>query len=165
MAKAFITPEKVQYYEKIEHTHFEGDFEGLSRWLGTDLDFDKIQNLLIGQPLYELKDLNLTYQKSEEQNLLMESSSELVKKFYFHSENALLAQQFFLSDAKQTTLQIDQKEHQNIQEFLIPTFIQITAIQRENQVKILMNYNSVTFNESFSFPYDVPNGSTQIFID
>ena len=43
MAKALITPTAVSYYEKINGSYFEGDFSGLSQWLGTDLDFNKIQ--------------------------------------------------------------------------------------------------------------------------
>jgi hypothetical protein len=48
MAKASITPTSVSYYEKIKGTYFEGDFSALSQWLGTDLDYNKIQNMLLG---------------------------------------------------------------------------------------------------------------------
>ena len=54
MAKALITPEGVSYYEKINGSYFEGDFKGLSQWLGTDLDYSKIQNLLVGQAIDDL---------------------------------------------------------------------------------------------------------------
>jgi len=43
MAKALITPLEVKYYEKINGTYFEGDYQSLSQWLGTDLDYTKIQ--------------------------------------------------------------------------------------------------------------------------
>ena len=49
MAKAMITPTKVSYYEKPNGTYFEGDFSMLSNWLGTDLDFNKVQNLFLGK--------------------------------------------------------------------------------------------------------------------
>lgn len=54
MAKALITPKEVKYYEKINGTYFEGDYASLSEWLGTDLDFNKIQNMLLGQPIDDL---------------------------------------------------------------------------------------------------------------
>jgi hypothetical protein len=53
MAKASITPTSVSYYEKIKGTYFEGDFSALSQWLGTDLDFNKIQNMLLGEAAHE----------------------------------------------------------------------------------------------------------------
>ena len=37
MAKALITPQGVKYYEKANSTYFDGDFETLSQWMGTDL--------------------------------------------------------------------------------------------------------------------------------
>ena len=54
MAKAMITPTKVSYYEKINNTYFEGDFSMLSNWLGTDLDFNKVQNLFLGKAIDDL---------------------------------------------------------------------------------------------------------------
>jgi hypothetical protein len=38
-------------HEKINNSYFEGDFSSLSQWLGTDLDYSKIQNLLLGQAM------------------------------------------------------------------------------------------------------------------
>jgi hypothetical protein len=40
--------------KKIKGTYFEGDFSALSQWLGTDLDYNKIQNMLLGEPLDDL---------------------------------------------------------------------------------------------------------------
>jgi hypothetical protein len=54
MAKTLITPNKVKYYEKINGKYFEGDFTTLSRWLGTELDYQKVQNLLLGQSIDDL---------------------------------------------------------------------------------------------------------------
>ena len=45
VVKALITPEKVSFYNKLDNTYFEGDFKYLSDLLGTDLDFEKVQNL------------------------------------------------------------------------------------------------------------------------
>ncbi|HEX7868809.1 MAG TPA: DUF4292 domain-containing protein, partial [Chryseobacterium sp.] len=55
MAKALITPTAVSYYEKINGTYYEGDFTSLSKWLGTELDYSKVQNLLVGEALDDLR--------------------------------------------------------------------------------------------------------------
>ena len=55
MAKALITPSKVSYYEKINGTYYDGDFTSLSKWLGTELDYEKVQNILLGQAVLNLK--------------------------------------------------------------------------------------------------------------
>jgi hypothetical protein len=55
MAKASITPTTVSYYEKVNGSFYEGDFSALSQLLGTDLDFNKIQNMLLGRAIDDLK--------------------------------------------------------------------------------------------------------------
>lgn len=52
VVKALITPDKVSFYNKLDGTYFEGNFKYLSDLLGTELDFEKVQNLLIGEALY-----------------------------------------------------------------------------------------------------------------
>jgi len=54
--KALVTPEKISFYNKLDNTYFEGNFSYLSDLLGTELDFQKVQNLLFGEALYDLKD-------------------------------------------------------------------------------------------------------------
>ena len=56
VAKIMITPDGVKFYEKIKRTYFEGDFSYLSKLLGAELDFDKFQNLLLGQAILDLKE-------------------------------------------------------------------------------------------------------------
>ncbi len=60
IAKLIITPSDVKFYEKIGKTSFEGDFKLISSWLGTDFDFEKVQNLFLGETL-----LNLESQKHQ----------------------------------------------------------------------------------------------------
>ena len=53
--RAKVTPEKVSFYNKLDKTYFEGDYTYLSDLLGTPLDFNKVQNVLFGEPLFNLK--------------------------------------------------------------------------------------------------------------
>ena len=49
LAKILITNSEVLFYEKLNKTYFKGDFELLSNFLGTKVDFDIVQNLLLVQ--------------------------------------------------------------------------------------------------------------------
>ena len=55
VVKAYITPERVSFYNKLEQEYFDGDFVYLSRIVGTELDFQKVQNILFGQALFDLR--------------------------------------------------------------------------------------------------------------
>ena len=56
LARAMITPDRVQFYDKINDQYFDGDYQLLSDLLGVELNFKKVQSLLIGESLFDLKD-------------------------------------------------------------------------------------------------------------
>ncbi len=55
MGKAYITPDRVSFYVKLNKTYFDGDFKALSAFLGTEVDFEKVQHILTGQSILDLK--------------------------------------------------------------------------------------------------------------
>ena len=98
MAKAMITPTKVSYYEKINNTYFEGDFSMLSNWLGTDLDFNKVQNLFLGKAIDDLtKDRWISEVVDKMFKLSSPTDVDVSQEFYFEGANYLLKKDVFLS--------------------------------------------------------------------
>jgi hypothetical protein len=93
MAKALITPNQVKYYEKMNGTYFEGDYQSLSQWLGTDLDFSKIQNMLLGQPIDDLKKEDFTTVSLDKIYKLNRIEDKTEKSFSFETEKYLLKKQ------------------------------------------------------------------------
>jgi hypothetical protein len=89
MAKALITPKEVKYYEKINGTYFEGDYASLSEWLGTDLDFNKIQNMLLGQPIDDLTQQKYLSEVTDSFYKLNATVNKTEKSFFFESKNYL----------------------------------------------------------------------------
>lgn len=164
MAKALITPDKVYYYEKINNTFFEGNFELLSRWLGTELDYQKVQNLFLGKPIDNLIQHN--YKASVENQLykLKNQQEELIKEFFFEAGNFLLKQQKITHAQKQQQLQINYPEYNKFENTILPLNFSIIATQPKDTINIDINYKNITFNEDLSFPYSVPEGYEQIFI-
>ena len=90
VAKALITPNEVKYYEKINGNYFEGNYEALSQWLGTDLDFNKIQNMLIGQPIDDLTKGNYSYTETDKFYKLNAIEDKTEKSFFFEAIHFLL---------------------------------------------------------------------------
>lgn len=166
MAKALITPKEVKYYEKINGNYFEGDFDMLSNWLGTDLDFMKIQNMLLGNSIDDLK--SERYNESIQDSLFKLSSQpnkEISKNFYFESKHFLVKKQEIAQLSKERKLNITYPEHKDFGNTIFPLGVVIEAIQKTDKTNITIDYNSVTFNEELSFPYSVPNGYKRIFIN
>ena len=164
VAKALITPNEVKYYEKIKGTYFEGDYQALSQWLGTDLDFNKIQNMLIGKPIDDLTKQKYTFTEMDKFYKLNAVENQTEKSFYFDAERFLLKKQEISQPEKGRNFEAN---YPNFQEFalaVLPASLTINALQKNEKTTIIIDYNSITFNEELYFPYSVPEDYERIFI-
>lgn len=165
MAKAMITPTKVSYYEKINNTYFEGDFSMLSNWLGTDLDFNKVQNLFLGKAIDDLtKDKWVSEVIEKMFKLSMPNDSDVAKEFYFEGANYLLKKETINQASKNRNLEIRYPSYKEEKEMFLPNEINIKAEQKD-KITIDIEYKNTTFNEDLSYPYSVPSGYTAVEIN
>jgi hypothetical protein len=165
MAKALITPTSVQYYEKLNSTYFEGDYIALSKWLGTDLDYNKVQNLLLGKPIDDLKTNKYVASIVDKLYKLEATSNEATRKeFFFESERYLLKKQEVTQPSKSRKLLIHYPVYQQKESLSLPLNLTIEANEEAKKTSINMDYKAVTINEEFAFPYAVPEGFERIYI-
>ncbi|MGO4772804.1 DUF4292 domain-containing protein [Flavobacterium sp. W22_SRS_FK3] len=165
MAKALITPTAVSYYEKINSSYYEGDFTSLSKWLGTELDYSKVQNLLVGEALDDLR--KGKYTQTIVENLIRledEKEMNIKKAYYLEPEKYLLQKEQILQSAENRMLEIKYADSKIFNQGILPTSIEINAIQPKGRTDINLNYNTISFNEELSFPYSVPSGYKKIII-
>lgn len=166
MAKGLITPTDVKYYEKNGNKFFEGDYTTLSNWLGTDLDFFKVQNMLIGQAMDDLRKGKYVNTIEDKLYKLRDiNDRQNVKSFYFEASNFLIKRQEIEQISKNRKLNVVYPNHKEYKEAILPLNILIEAIHENEKNIISLDYNSVAFNEELSFPYSVPGGYEQIFIE
>jgi hypothetical protein len=165
MAKALITPTTVSYYEKINGTYFEGDFSGLSKWLGTDLDYIKIQNMLLGEAFDNLNSGKYTESLLGQLYRLDDFSNENTKKsFFVDADTFLIKKQEITQTTEERMIQVAYSDNKIFNEGTLPSNVLINTYQKKGKTEINLNYNSITFNEELSFPYSVPNGYKRILI-
>ncbi|EIA10024.1 DUF4292 domain-containing protein [Flavobacterium frigoris] len=165
MAKASITPTSVSYYEKIKGTYFEGDFSALSQWLGTDLDFNKIQNMLLGEALDDLKKGKYTESLVEGLYRLDDTANDNTKKtFYINGGDFSVNRQEITQTAEGRMIQVAYTYIKEYKEAIVPATVVIHTYQPKGKSEINLEYDTITFNEELSFPYSVPNGYNRIII-
>lgn len=165
MAKALITPNEVKYYEKINGTYFEGNYEVLSQWLGTDLDFNKIQNMLIGQPIDDLTKGNYSFTETDRLYKLNADADKTEKSFFFEADHFLLKKQEITQPEKERSFEVNYPNFLEFASGILPGSLTINAFQKKGKTTIMVDYNSITFDEELSFPYSVPDGYDRIFIN
>jgi len=166
MAKALITPSSVSYYEKMGGTYFEGDFSTLSKWLGTDLDYNKVQNILIGQAMDDLSKGGDYKDSLVEQTYRLEdiSKNNIKKYFFFDKDRFLLNKQEISQIAENRKMEVSYSDYKMYNESPIPSDIAINAEQDKGKTEINLGYNTITVNEELTFPYSVPSDYKRISI-
>jgi len=164
IAKIYITPTKVMFYEKFGKNYFEGDFSLLSDFLGTEVDFEIVQSLLLGQAIIDLKKQkfntgiasNLYKLEPKKQNLLFDFL------FFINPSNFKISKQEVRQLQERKKLTIEYVAYQKILDETFPKKIGITAVDNTDKVFLNLEFRSVEFNNRLSFPFQIPTGYKKI---
>ncbi|NNE76065.1 MAG: DUF4292 domain-containing protein [Pricia sp.] len=166
MVKAYITPGRVTFYNKLQNEYFDGDFGFLSKFLGTELTFEQVQNLLLGQALFNLRDTK--YEAAVvngDYRLKPKKAIELFKVlFEVEPKNFKMASQQLSQPLKKRLLQINYTDYQQINKWVLPQQIAVAAIDGTNRNTIDIEYRNIEFNRPINFPYKIPKGFKEIVL-
>jgi outer membrane biogenesis lipoprotein LolB len=166
IARAKITPSKVSFYDKLNNQYFDGDFALLSEFLGTELDFTKVQNLLLGEALYDLDKGSYKASTHETSYVIQPEEQMALFEIFF-----LLNPDHFKMDSQQVTqmhenrmFQVDYLKYQEVEKQKLPELVKIFALDSGDETIIDMEYRSVSLNEELRFPFRIPSGYDEIII-
>lgn len=166
LARMMITPEKVRFYNKQDNEYFDGNYALLSDFVGVDLDFNKVQNILLGQAIFNLTDEAHSVSVNENSYALRpKDQSALLELFYlinpshFKMDSLQLFQQL-----ERRMLQVDYKSYQEVDKQVLPKDIRIIALEDSDEVTITMEFKSINLNEELRFPFKIPSGYKEIII-
>ena len=160
MIKVLITPERVSYYNKLDNEYFDGDFNFLSELLGSEIDFDKLQNLLLGQAVVELQGRKYELQYTADAYELKPKPSLDFYKLFLQVEPKYfrLASQQLARPTEKRLMEVRYASYQEVQGQILPDEVHIAAIDKEERVTIGITYTQVELNRELRFPYKIPKG-------
>ncbi len=166
LARAMITPDRVQFYDKINNQYFDGDYTLLSNILGVELDFKKVQNLLVGEAIYNLKDDTYKASTHQESYVLEPKNQKAVLELFYliNPGHFKMDSQQLYQPLQQRMLQVDYKSYQEVQRQIVPENIHISAVESTSEVTIDLEYKSVSLNEEVRFPFKIPSGFKEIIL-
>ena len=162
--RAKITPKNIAFYNKLDKTYFKGDYKYLSDLLGTNLDFNKVQNLLLGEAIFNLKTDNYkVFIHQDKYALQPKKQRELFELFYIINPDNYKINSQQLSQVKTLKhLQIDYKSYQDVANQSLPEIIKILALEGDKQTIIGLEIKSVNLNANLRYPFNIPNGFNKI---
>ena len=162
--RALVTPEKVSFYNKLDNTYFDGDYKYLSDLLGTELDFQKVQNLLFGETIFNLKNEDYTALVNNDSYVVSPKEQRALFELFFllSPKNFKVTSQQISQPSEFRHLQIDYISHQEIEQQLLPEEVKVIAVETNEETIINLEFRSVTLNEDLRFPYNIPSGFKKI---
>lgn len=166
MARMMITPNKVQFYNKLDNEYFDGNYKLLSEVVGVDLDFNKVQNILLGQAIFNLQDQVHEVTISNNAYALSPKDQEaFLELFYLINPSHFKIDSLQMYQAlERRMLQVDYASYQEVNKQIIPQNIKIVAVDHEDEVKITLEFKSVALDGEVRFPFNIPAGYKEIEI-
>lgn len=162
--RALVTPEKVSFYNKLDKTYFDGDYQYLSDLLGTELDFDKVQNLLLGETLYDMSSGDYKASIDDESYIVQpKNQRDLFEIFFLLNPSNFKVKSQQISQPKEFRhLQIDYLAFQDVDKQIIPEIIKVIAVEASEEMTVELEMKNVSLNEELRFPFKIPSGFKEI---
>ncbi len=164
IAKVLITPTSVSYYETIGNTYFEGDFALLGEWIGTPINFQQAQNMLLGQSIFTLNPSE--YSAAVFQNKFKvqpkQQPQNFIHSLFLNPDNFKVASETLSQPKDDRLLSIRYGDYQKIENQFYPSTILIDTSEKGSKTKIEINYKKIDLNVDVSFPFDIPAGYEEI---
>lgn len=167
VAKLMITPSEVKFYEKVGKTAFDGDFQLITAWLGTDFDFEKVQNLFLGEALLDLESQKYHVSIKDQQYELHPKKRNPIFDITYRIDPDHFKVVFEKINhlGKNQNLTILYKDFHKISESLFPKRFLITATTLKMKTIIDVSFKNVQFNVPLKFPFEIPAGYRNIELE
>ena len=157
MAKALITKDKVQFYNKLDNTYFEGDYTISEKYLGVHLGFEALENLLLGQLLFRDRHTTLTPEGELYKGALKKDALDL--SFFlnaaFRMDSLLIVQEEKTQQERSLSAAYT---YQTVEGQLFPLSLLLQGSQGAEQVQLRLQFSALQRNLAVRFPYSVPSG-------
>ncbi len=162
MAKALITPKEVRFYEKLNKRYYIGNFDSLSEFLGVAVNFEQLQNIILGQYFYDEAAKKYTSKKIGRE-IILHRKKKLYNsnvEFGFYADWLKLSKIHI--DNPQGALLVDYKDYQEINKQMLPEYIDIRSRIQEQNKHVSIKINTPEINSKLRFPFSIPKGYTPI---
>ncbi len=177
-ARVLITKDSVKLVNRIKNTFFVGDFAYISKIVNTDLDFEMLQSVLIGnsvefydedekiKPGIDNCQYTLGTIRKKRLRKVMEKGKELkepAQSIYMVPETFKIARVLFYEFGPDRSFDALYGSYEPIESQLFP-MKQNYTIKAQKSVKIDIAYTKVALNEEQTFPFKIPENYEAITI-
>ncbi len=175
--RLMITQDSVKMINRLNDTYFIGNYEYVNRFLNTNIDFDLLQAVLLGNDLQFYEDGKFRATVDQREYKLSTAGRAKLKKFVRNNqENLKIFIQNTWLDAvtfKITHAEVKEMRRDNIKlesfygDFrevagqLFPNDMKYT-IWAEHTIRVKVGFSRIQINEPQQFPFKIPASYTRV---
>ncbi len=177
MARLMITNDSVFFINRINKLYLKGDYRFINDYLQTNIDFDVLQSLIIGNDFQFYEETSFRAGIDKEEYKLTTTERRKLKKFMKSNETDAKAyyQDIWLNPDNFKITRVNIKEITNDKKLdayysdfkdeegqLFPFRI-IFEITADENVTVKVNYSRIRIDEPLSFPFSIPDKYERIY--
>lgn len=152
-ATVLITQDSFFMIDNLNQQYMAYENSYLDQFLGFKAEVGQVQNLLIGNAIFEQ---NL-YRLNPEKTAMVANEGIATNTLDFNEFFRTLVSKIETPDTTQTA-HIQYGKYENYERSLMPKVVNINVQKGENKIEAVLNYQNVNSNPNLTFPFKIPNG-------
>jgi hypothetical protein len=125
----------------------------LYQYLGYKATLSQVQNLLIGNAVFKQN----KYRYLPDIKQLSASDGVAVNQIVINEKNRIFRSLVTSQDTTQQAV-IQYDAYQNLNNNLVPTIVNLAVKQKTQDLKVVLNYQTISDNTVTTFPFNIPSG-------
>ena len=171
VARALITPDSVKIVNRLESTYYLGDLRLLNQMFGTDIDFQMLQALFLGNdfPHFRSDQFNLSqegiyHRLHAGRRMRTHGGGQPINQaLTLYPDNMRIRTNVILEERTGRALRADYRSYENISGKWIPNDLQIMFADQSNTPSSLsMTFSRTTINEPQRMQFSIPARYTPV---
>lgn len=148
-----ITKDSFFMINTLAQEYMAYDNNYLYQYLGYKATLKQVQNLLLGNAVFQSD--KYRYQPDVKQ--LSGSDGIAINRIVINENNRIFRSVVTSQDTTQQAI-IQYDAYQNLNNTLLPTLVDLLVQQKSQDLKVVLNYQTISDNAITSFPFTIPNG-------
>jgi len=176
MARALISADSVKLINRLSTNYFCGNYDYINEMFHTDLSFDMLQALLLGNSI-GLEDVEKPKSSAGKGYYLLSSfrkrklkkaiektgkADELVYSHWLEPKNYKITQLSVYDFKTSRSIKATFDEYEEVNKQLFPHKIRLD-ISTDKQMQFSLNNSKVNFDKPMKFPFSIPEKYEQIY--
>lgn len=162
ISRALITPDSIVALLKLEKQAFASSYQDGIAKLNTDVPYEALENLFIGNPLITGAAIN-NVEKTDSTITIFVAKDDFISSLVYEIKSGLLIQQYIKSDAKQFNCELLYYDYKELSDKQLFSFRRVININNKGKpMNLTLDFNKAEINTPVTYRLNIPSNYTVI---